>query len=225
MFQLFLNLWECDILSNVTTVNVAINQRHFENTQVFPCHSCFNILCIISSSCYYCLEFEWFRICYVIIWIIFVVCHTLPDVFAYLSMVDYIILYIDIPTSRYLTLSVGILFISLMQSTNGAKFLNVSSLFLLSAFLTFACASFPVIVKVLFSSVFASLHSQMLEFSIVVLKLIILVLTICVACSMGIMIYLNPVIFSEFWWLTFCFVEQIYDFLIHHSRCMYLWLW
>ena len=58
-------------------------------------------------------------------------CHKLSDVFEYLLL--YIIkLYIGITRSIYFALSVWVLFISLMQSVNGADFLNINPLFLSS---------------------------------------------------------------------------------------------
>ena len=60
----------------------------------------------------------------------------------------FIKLYISITTSRSLALSTGVLFISLIQSVNGAHILNINSLFFLPA--SIAAASVvtgsPVIV-------------------------------------------------------------------------------
>ena len=58
-------------------------------------------------------------------------CHKLSDVFEQLSLY-YIKLYIGITTSMSLTLSICVLFISLMHSVNGVQFLNTTSLSLLS---------------------------------------------------------------------------------------------
>ena len=59
-------------------------------------------------------------------------------------MVYSIKLYIGITTSMSLALSICVLFISLMQSVNGAQFLNTTSLFPLFG-LSLACAAIYIV--------------------------------------------------------------------------------
>ena len=61
-------------------VYFTIDRSHFKNhpkiTEIFQWYLCFNVFSVSSSriSSYYpCFEFELFRICYVIIWIIFII--------------------------------------------------------------------------------------------------------------------------------------------------------
>ena len=77
-------------------------------------------------------------------------CHKLPDCFEELSLYP-IKLYIGITISMSLVLSVCALFISLMQSVNGAQFLNIKSSLLLFGFAAGGCTAsidiFPLKTK------------------------------------------------------------------------------
>ena len=65
-------------------------------------------------------------------------------------------LYIGITTSIYFSLSISVLFISLMQSVNGTQFLSSSPLFLSSACLAAASATSPVTVIFFLTSTYPS---------------------------------------------------------------------
>ena len=49
-------------------------------------------------------------------------------------------------------------------------------------------------------------------------------LTICVVCSMCIIILFSLVFCSEFRWLNISIIQKIFDILILHSLPIYLWL-
>ena len=70
-------------------------------------------------------------------------CHKVPDVFELLSLYC-IKLYIGIPISISLALSISVLFISLLQLIKGVHFLNITPLFL-STCLAAASSPAPVI--------------------------------------------------------------------------------
>ena len=59
-----------------------------------------------------------------------------------------------------------------MQSVNGAQSLNITSSFLSSARFALAISPYPVTVTVLLLSIYASLLSHKLDFSVEVLNLI-----------------------------------------------------
>ena len=82
--------------------------------------------------------------------------HKLPAVFEKLSLYS-IKLYTDITTSKYFALSIWVLFISLMQWVSGAKFLNITPLFLLCNRFVAWSAPAPVISIVPLASIYASL--------------------------------------------------------------------
>ena len=65
-------------------------------------------------------------------------------------------MYIGIKISIFLELSISVLFILHMHLVNGAKFLDVTPLFLSSACLVAASAPAPVIVIHPFTSMYAS---------------------------------------------------------------------
>ena len=69
-----------------------------------------------------------------------------------------------------LALSISLLFISLLQLINGAQFLNITPLFLLSACLAVASAPAPVIVFLTLASIYVSPQSHKLDYNIVVLN-------------------------------------------------------
>ena len=80
--------------------------------------------------------------------------------------------------SQYLnvfTLSIWLLFISLMQPVNGAQFLNIATLFFSSKRFAASSAPAPSIVTVSLWSTYASLYSHKLHFYIEVLNLIWLI--------------------------------------------------
>ena len=80
-------------------------------------------------------------------------------------------LYTSIAAFRFFALSNLVLFILMIQSVNDTQFLNVTCLFILSAFLSAGSAPVPVIDIVLFTSMCTSLYSQRLDLNIVVSNL------------------------------------------------------
>ena len=72
----------------------------------------------------------------------------------------------------FLTSSICVLFISLVQLINGAQFLNATPLSLSSKCLAAASAPSPAIVIVRLTRIYASLESHKLDFKVVVLNLI-----------------------------------------------------
>ena len=66
-------------------------------------------------------------------------------------------LYISITAFIYSTLSISILFILLIQLVNGAKFLNITPLFLLFILFVLSSSPAPKIVTVLLTNMYASL--------------------------------------------------------------------
>ena len=118
-------------------------------------------------------KFKWLRLCYVIIWSIFVV---LPYnyhswYFCIIITILYCIIY-DIKISKSFVFSTKALFILLMQLVNGAQFLNITCLSFLSAAVVATSAHFLTTVIVPFRSMYASLKSQRFDLSIVVWNLI-----------------------------------------------------
>ena len=89
-------------------------------------------------------------------------CQKLPDIFCKLPLY-FIRFYIGITTSRSFTLYARVLFILVMQSMNGGKIVNFTSLFLSPALCIAGFSTASVIVIIPFTSTYASLKSQRLE--------------------------------------------------------------
>ena len=102
-------------------------------------------------------------------------------------------------------LSVRVLFTSLMQSLNGAEFLNTSSLSLSSACLAAWSASIPAVIMIPLTSVHHLNLTLTISFKFN--------LTIGVLYFTRVIICFNPIFCPKFRWLILYIVKQINYFL------------